>query len=154
MIQFRKATLEDIDILVNLRVNFLKEVEKPSNEALSIVLRESIHQFFRKKMHNNEFVSWIATNEGKIIATSGVSFLDVPPSYANASGKEAYIMNLYTLPQFRKRGIGTKLLDKIISEVRKSLVKKIRLHSTEIGKPIYIKKGFDDSNNEMVMYLE
>ena len=153
MVLFRKATEEDIEILTKLRVKFLQEVEKPDLDESSASLNSSIFQHFTEKMKKDEFISWVAIEEDAIIATSGVSFLEVPPSFGNISGKEAYVMNMYTEPDFRKKGIGTQLLDLIIDEISEKDIKKIRLHTTEIGKPIYLKKGFKDSNSEMVLYL-
>ena len=153
MVLFRKATEEDIEILTKLRVKFLQEVEKPDLDESSASLNSSIFQHFTEKMKKDEFISWVAIEEDAIIATSGVSFLEVPPSFGNISGKEAYVMNMYTEPDFRKKGIGTQLLDLIIDEISEKDIKKIRLHTTEIGKPIYLKKGFKDSNSEMVLYI-
>ena len=154
MVLFRKATEEDIEILTELRVKFLQEVEKPDLDESSALLNSSIFNHFAEKMHKNEFISWIAIEGEEIIATSGVSFLEVPPSFGNITGKEAYIMNMYTRPMFRKKGMGSQLLDLIIEEIRERGIKKIRLHTTEIGKPIYLKRGFKDSNSEMVLYLD
>lgn len=153
MIIFREATKDDIKILAKLRVEFLQEVEEPSLDEPSSLLNTSIFQHFTEKMQKNEFISWFAIENGEIIATSGVSYLEVPPSFGNISGKEAYIMNMYTKPSFRTKGIGTKLLDIIIDEIKKKGIKKIRLHTTEIGKHVYLRKGFKDSNTEMVLYL-
>ncbi len=154
MVLFRKATEKDIEILARLRVKFLQEVEKPGLDEPSAPLNSSVFQHFTEKMRKNEFISWVAVEKDEIIATSGVSILEVPPSFGNITGKEAYVMNMYTKPKFRKKGIGTQLLDIIIDEIREEDIKKIRLHTTEIGKPIYLKKGFKDSNSEMVLYLD
>ena len=153
MFTFRQTTKDDIEILAKFRVKFLQEVEKPSLDESSAVLETSVVQHFTEKMRNDEFSSWVAISDDEIIATSGVSYIEVPPCFANISGKEAYVMNMYTKPNFRKKGIGTQLLDIILDEVKKKGIKKIRLHTTEIGKPIYLKKGFKDSNSEMELYL-
>ena len=154
MVLIREATEEDIKSLAILRVKFLQEVEEPSLAVSSSVLKSFIINHFTEKMKKNEFISWVAIEAEVIIATSGVSFLEVPPSFANVSGKEAYVMNMYTIPNFRKKGIGTQLLDQIIDETRKRGIKKIRLHTTEIGKPMYLKKGFKENNEEMVLFLD
>jgi len=153
MVLFRQATKNDLKILASLRVKFLQEVEEPSLDESSDTLEASILQHFTEKMLKSEFISWVAIEDDEIIATSGVSYLEVPPSFSNISGKEAYVMNMYTKPQFRKKGIGNQLLDIIIDEIMKKGIKKIRLHTTEVGKPIYLKKGFRNSNIEMELYL-
>jgi len=89
-----------------------------------------------------------------IVATSGVSFSTVPPSFGNVSGGEAYIMNMYTLPRARKKGIGGTLLGKLIEDMAKKKIKKVRLITTELGKLLYIRAGFKESNSEMVLNLD
>ena len=40
----------------------------------------------------------------------GVSFFEVMPTYNNPSGTKAYIMNMYTKPEYRRKGIAYKTL--------------------------------------------
>lgn len=75
-----------------------------------------------------------------IVATSGVSFSTVPPSFGNVSGEEAYVMNMYTLPRARKKGIGTILLGKIIEEITEKKIKKVRLLTTELENHCMLKQ--------------
>ena len=151
MINFRLATLEDIDELVSLRISFLQEAEEVDSSKPTDEVKSFLYKYFKEKIPNELFVSWLATENNKIIATSGISFHVVPPYLGNPSGEEAYLMNMYTLPKYRKQGIGTKLLDKTVEEAKMRGIKKIRLSSTTIGRPLYIKKGFVEDNSEMVL---
>lgn len=40
-----------------------------------------------------------------MVGTGGISFYQVMPTYHNISGKKAYIMNVYTQPDYRRKGI-------------------------------------------------
>lgn len=153
MVNYRLTTMEDIDNLVLLRIIFLQEAEEVEPSSPIEELKKSLYNYFKEKIPNKLFVSWLAEDEGKIIATSGLSFHVVPPSYENPSGEEAYLMNMYTLPEYRKQGIGGNLLDKTVNEAKKRGTRKIRLHTTDIGKPLYEKKGFVETKSEMVLLL-
>ena len=61
---------------------------------------------------------------------------------------------MYTLPEYRKKGTGSILLDKSVDEAKKRRIKKIRLHATDIGRSLYEKKGFVSKNIEMVLLSE
>ncbi len=154
MVHYRKATLTDVENLVNLRIKFLYEAEKIDEETPSDLLEESLSKYFTIHLQNGEFIAWFAVEDDLIVATSGVSFSTVPPSFGNVSGAEAYIMNMYTLPQARKKDIGTTLLGKLIEDIAEKKIKKVRLLTTEIGKSLYIKTGFKESDSEMVLNLE
>lgn len=58
-------------------------------------------------------------------------------------------MNLYTHPDYRKKGIATKLLDLIIDEVKSRGIRIVTLETTEMGRPLYEKYGFVKLNDEM-----
>ena len=154
MIVYRRATIEDINKLVELRVEFLFEAEDISKDTSSEKLRCSLYDFFQRNMKSEHFISWIAIHEDKIIATSGLVFYEIPPLFENISGKEAYLMNMYTIPRFRRKGIGTELLKKLIEEVKKREIRKVRLMTTEDGKNLYEKNGFKFNENEMYLLLD
>jgi GNAT superfamily N-acetyltransferase len=154
MIHYRRAELADVENLINLRIKFLYEAEEIDKETPSHLLEESLTKYFTAHLQNGEFIAWFAVEDDLIVATSGVSFSTVPPSFGNVSGEEAYIMNMYTLPRARKKGIGTILLGKLIEDITEKKIKKVRLLTTELGKSLYFKAGFKKSDSEMVLKLK
>jgi GNAT superfamily N-acetyltransferase len=154
VIIYRRATLVDINKLVELRVEFLFEAEKISKDTPAEELRNSLYNFFQRNMKSEYFISWIAIQENEIIATSGLVFYEVPPLFENISGREAYLMNMYTLPNYRRKGIGTELLKRVIEEARKREIRKVRLVTSEDGKYLYKKNGFKFNKNEMCLLLD
>ena len=154
MIHYRRADLADVENLVYFRIKFLYEAEKIDEETSSDFPKESLIKYFTIHLQSGEFIAWLAVEDDMIVATSGVSFSTVPPSFGNVSGEEAYIMNMYTLPQARKKGIGTTLLRELIEDIAKKKIKKVRLLTTELGKSLYIRRGFKESDSDMVLNLE
>ena len=106
-------------------------------------------------MKSNEFIAWLAEADNEIIATSGLSFLQKPPHFINITGKFAYIMNMYTKPEWRRKGIGSVLLERLIEEIKKKGIRSVVLHSTPTGRPLYEKYGFreNDDDKEMIFKL-
>lgn len=156
----RKATLEDVDDLVKLRIELLREISEVDeyymvelNDDYLAKLADAIREYFAAKMLENEFLAWIAEDEGKIIASSGLVFHEKPPIHGNLTGREAYIMNMYTVPEWRSKGLATSLLKEIINFIKETNVQRIRLHATEVGKKIYEKMGFVSVSSEMVLDL-
>jgi GNAT superfamily N-acetyltransferase len=60
---------------------------------------------------------------------------------------------MYTLPEHRGRGIATVLFERLLDEARERGYKKISLHATDMGRPIYEKFGFSGVDNEMELKL-
>lgn len=71
------------------------------------------------------------------------------PTVNNRSGNKAYIMNMYTHPDYRRRGVALKALDLLVQEAKRRGVTAISLEATEIGRPLYEKYGFVAMPHEM-----
>ena len=71
------------------------------------------------------------------------------PTFHNPTGKKAYIMNMYTKPSHRRRGVAFKMLDLLVADAKSKGITAISLETTEMGKPLYTKYGFVKMNDEM-----
>ncbi len=155
MYSLRKGNLNDMDKLIEFRVEFLKEIQNSPSDMEIEIFRKSLKDFLLDKMKSNEFIAWLVESDKKIIATCGLSFLQKPPHFINITGKFAYIMNMYTKPKWRRKGIGSALLEKLIEEIKEKEIKSVVLHATPYGKPLYEKFGFreNDADKEMILKL-
>lgn len=146
---YRKAVDKDISQLVDLRKKQLIDEGLVPINNIDIEL----HQYFKLSLIEGSLISWIAEENEIIIATSGICFYQLPPSYSNPSGKSAYITNMYTKKEYRGKGIASDLLKLVIDEAKNQGYKIVRLHASKQGKPIYKKFGFTDLEDFMVMNL-
>ena len=71
------------------------------------------------------------------------------PTYHNPTGKKAYIMNMYTAPEYRRKGIAIHTLDLLVKDAREQGVSQITLEATEMGRSLYEKYGFVKMEDEM-----
>jgi GNAT superfamily N-acetyltransferase len=154
MIKYRRANVEDLCELVRLRIEFMKEAMKAQDDKLDSTIKEALSEYFINTIKADSFIAWLALDDMRIVGTSGLCFYKLPPSYKNISGNVAYIMNMYTEPNYRGKGIASTLFEKTIMEAKRLGYKKICLHATEMGRPLYEKFGFKNSNDEMVLKLE
>ncbi|MDF7816306.1 GNAT family N-acetyltransferase [Runella sp. MFBS21] len=151
---FRKATPDDIDALIRLRTAFLKEIQPLETRQIDDeTLHTSLKNYFKENIANDTFVAWLAEVDGQIIATSGLCFFQIVPGYTLQDGKIAYILNIYTLPEWRGRGIGKRIFEYILEETKQRGYQRISLHATSDGQPIYEKFGFRLTTDEMELRL-
>jgi GNAT superfamily N-acetyltransferase len=143
--EFRKAKLNDVDELVTLRKQQLLDEGFNPVQNIDIELKE----YFSENIVKNTFIAWLAVENNEIVGTSGLCFYKLPPNYSNPSGKIAYITNMYTKNKFRRKGIATKLLERIIDEAKSLNYIVIRLLASLEGKNLYIKYGFKDHEGNM-----
>ena len=147
--EFRRANINDVNVLVKFRKQQL--LDEGGVELNNI--DTELENYFLKNIPNNEFISWLAIENNEIVATSGLCFYQIPPNFSNPSGNIGYITNIYTKNEHRKKGISSKLLEKIIEEAKLLNCKVLRLHSSKDGKNIYKKYGFIDYEDFMQLRI-
>jgi ribosomal protein S18 acetylase RimI-like enzyme len=143
MITYRKADITDIPQLVELRLLFLKEIYPKADISQDDVLKDHLRDYLTEHLSKNSFVNWFANAEGKVVASAGIVFYNQPPLYHNLEGKVAYILNVYTLPAFRRKGIAKVLMQKLMEEAIERNTGKVSLHTSKDGRLLY--EQFDPS---------
>jgi ribosomal protein S18 acetylase RimI-like enzyme len=148
---YRRATPQDAETMAVLRLAFLVEIAGASESDLA--LRDSLLEYFSQAIPADQYVGFLAVADSQIIATSGLAFHLHPPSNRNLTGREGYIMNIYTKPNWRRRGIATRLLQMLIDHARDKQCSKISMHVMPKGKSIYLSAGFVPIDTEMRLNL-
>ena len=147
--EYKKATIADIDELVRTRIIVLRAANKLSNDVdMSLVEKES-YEYYMRALETGEHIAYLVYDNGTFIGAGGVSFYQVMPTYHNPTGKKAYIMNMYTAQEYRRKGIAIHTLDLLVKDVREQGVSQITLEATEMGRSLYEKYGFVKMEDEM-----
>ena len=139
-ITYRAATERDIPIIKDFRITQLSRggtVEVPDIHA-------ELDAFFGDCFKNDSIYQIFASINDEIIATGAVIFYAYPPSHVNRSGVVAYISNMFTKPEYRRKGIATEILKLLEEEARRRGVKTAKLGATEMGKSIYEHAGYTE----------
>ena len=155
-INYRRANINDVEILVDYRVRFLNELYNHPEDDETEILRKVLRQYFSESIPYNNFIAWLAEYDGKIIGTSGMVVWRMPARYGGLeSGRLGYILNLYAVPEARRKGICTRLLNELIKEAKSLGLKYLHLHASEEGINIYRKAGFVEPDQiELILRLE
>lgn len=140
---FRKAGPDDIQILVEARVEFLSEYWGAQEQTIADKLRAELQLFFETEIQANTYVCWIAMHENVLVAIGGMKIIQKPGSFRVPDGRCGYIMNMYTAPEFRRRGLAKTILEKLMEEGNAMGIHFFELHATADGEPLYIQNGFE-----------
>lgn len=73
--------------------------------------------------------------------------------YGKHFWKGGIYIEIYTLPEYRKKGYGKQITEKLIEHSKEIGIKKLWLNASEEGKRIYLKLGFKEKNNEMEIFI-
>lgn len=146
---YHKAGREDLDILVKTRLEMLRAVNKiPESEDLTEVAG-SCRAYYSESFEKDSHVAYLVFDGEAFIGCGGISFYQVMPNIKNPSGMKAYIMNIYTNPRYRGKGIATKVVDLLVTEAHKRNIQKISLDATKMGRPVYERYGFVPDDTAM-----
>lgn len=148
----KKATISDIETIIEYRIIFLHEVQGIHNEDLELKLRKSLRHYFNQSMENDSFISWIAEYDNKPIGFCGMVIREQPGNFEIPNGKTGYVLNMFILNEFRKNGISSFLFQKLIDEAKQRKLDRIELHATQEGEPIYRRFGFTEPHDKVLEF--
>jgi GNAT superfamily N-acetyltransferase len=150
-VEFRLATPADVESLVSLRAAFLAELTGCDPEDRSLL--NAMSRYFSATVPTGQFIAYLAVVDRRAVATSGLIIRQNPPSAKNLEGREAFVLNVYTLPAWRGRGIATMLLERTIAAARDACCGRVVLHAAPRAVPIYLRAGFVSVGTEMRLDL-
>lgn len=136
---------KDLDIFIEMRINQLRE----EGAKEDIDLRPALRDYYMRHMKDGSFVSWIAEDEGKIIGTSGMSFVEKPPYFGCQSGKMGLLSSMFTNPAYRRKGIAKELLHRVVEEARNYGCGTVQITASDMGVKLYTAYGFVHNGNFM-----
>lgn len=145
-ITIRQATIADIPDLVRLR-RLMFESMGFDDPAQPDAADEAAAAYFCAEIPAGRFYGWLAiASTGEAVGSGGAVIDQHPPGPSNLSGKIGYLMNLVTVPSYRRRGIGRRVMQTILQWFAEQGIHRVTLHATDVGRPLYEELGFVDSN--------
>jgi GNAT superfamily N-acetyltransferase len=150
---FRIADKSDFEQFANLRWDFRME----SGEEKAAMSREKFVKrcvkFFEEKADDGNHTYWIAEEEGEIISQIFVHKIDLIPRPCKIKDQFGYITNNYTKPKYRGKGIGTRLLEKVIEWAKSEDLELLIVYPSERSHTFYERVGFKAENEVMELTL-
>lgn len=148
-IKIRRAEPKDIPTLVQLRMALLEEVGNVRRKTDTKGLTGAIRRYFHRELRAGRYVGFITRAEGQAVACGGLAFYARPPYQGNASGREAYLMGMYTAVDWRGKGLGRAMLRKILAFAKAQRVGRVWLHSEPRAMSLYHRSGFRPNDSYM-----
>ena len=144
-IAFRKLTEADLEQFISIRIAQLRE--EGATEDLDLV--PALMDYYHRHLADGTYVSWLAVDGDRIIGTSGMSFVEKPPYFGCPSGRIGLLSGMYTLPDFRRKGIARELLGRVVEEARAYGCGAVQITASDMGVLLYAAFGFVKNNNFM-----
>ena len=143
-VTIRKVEKEDIAILTAYRLDYLTELQGERSEEYKRTLLQELHSFFKMMMEKGSFFALLAEYEGDILAFGGMVIKQIPGDFNQSSYVEGDILNMYTIPSARRKGISSLILARLLKDAQEMGISKVALHTSKDGERLYRKFGFND----------
>lgn len=143
----RKATIDDIDILIKIRLDYLIADRGNLTEKEEAAIRIQLPTYYSNNINNN-FIAIFAEVDNKVVAAAFMAISEKPANPAFITGKTGTLLNVFTYPEYRRMGLATKVINQVIDEAKQLGVSSIDLSATADGKPLYEKLGFTERKSK------
>jgi len=151
-IELKKVGIEHLEILVDLRIEFIKDIHPEIDHQLLDKIQKTTLNYFNDLLNNNSYIGFIGINKnGEVICTAGLIIYYLPPLNNENYRKIGHVLNFYTKPAYRKNGIGLKLMNYLKDTAKSEKINRLVLNSTKMGFSIYKKAGFIEPEDKAML---
>lgn len=140
----RKVELPDIEGMTAARLDYLTEMQGERPDYYKLELKHELQSFFQKSILEGSFFAFLAEVDGVSVSWGAMVLKKIPGDFNRSSYLEGDVLNMYTLPSYRRKGISSRILKALIAEAKNIGISKVALHCSKDGEPLYRKYGFTD----------
>ena len=151
--RIRFATVEDAAVIGWHRARMFQDMGLVPDELFESFRTQSLDRL-GKALASGEYFGWLVSLYAvpqRIIAGAGVILSEVPPfprrqkngEITIAEARRGLIVNVFTEPEWRRRGIAKLLMEQIISWSCSQNLDDLVLHASEHARALYEQLGFN-----------
>jgi GNAT superfamily N-acetyltransferase len=148
----RPATAADVETIVAQRRAMIADMGEQDQARLDAMAAEAL-PWLERNMADGDYLTWLAVApDGSIAAGVGLWLMEWPPTARDLSARRGMILNVYTAPEHRRRGLARRLVETTLDWCRANGIQIVILHASDDGRPLYVTLGFQPTN-EMRLLL-
>jgi hypothetical protein len=98
--EIRLATYDDIEMLVDNRMEFVTSIRNIANEA---EFRKETKKYLENHIEDGSMFFYICVEEGKIISSCLLCINQTIPTPSSLNGKSGLLLNVYTIEGYRRK---------------------------------------------------
>jgi len=145
-ITIREAGPNDAAIILHHRRSMFRDMGDGAAEELDRMVEVS-SPWLARALADGSYRHWLAVDSSdRVCGGGGVLLGPWPANPKDPCTERAVILNVYTEPEFRKRGIARQIMLTILAWVRERGLQSVNLHASDEGRPLYEKLGFAATN--------
>jgi len=132
-----RATKADIPELVGLRLAYLTEDSGPLDGDVAASIAHDLPGYYQEHLGRDLFV-YVVREGGAIASCAFLLVVHKPMSPSFPTGRTGTVLNVYTRPASRRRGMARLLMEALLGDAREMGLSVVELKATEDGYPLYL----------------
>lgn len=144
-ISVRNASASDISEILRQRRRMYEDMDYKDVNALAEMIKLS-SEYLEKAILDGSFHAWLACIDHKPIGGGAVIISPWLAHPYDLDCRRATILNVYTDPEYRRRGIARQLIETMIAWCKEEGLARVTLHASDDGRHLYESLGFELSN--------
>jgi GNAT superfamily N-acetyltransferase len=145
-IRIRHATAADLPTIVRHRMGMFTEMGIGDSSQRDLYVPE-FEQFAVRALADGSFLAWLAeTDAGTVVAGGALFIVPWPANPKARMQKRAFLLNVYTEPDQRRRGHARRVVQTIVDWCRSQGFESVFLHASDAGRPMYLSMGFSPTS--------
>jgi len=146
----RRASTADLDTLVEHRRAMFQDMGYTDQTAMAF-MSANFRPWLLAHMNAGDYLAWlISAPDASIAAGTGLWLMDWPPHMIGSGARRGNILNVYTHPNFRRRGLARELMQAALGWCKQNGVDTVILHASPAGRALYESMGFAPTNEMRV----
>lgn len=143
-IKLKRAEKENINDLVRMRIAYLTEDYGFLTPEQETELKEVLPKYYEEHLNRDLIVYLAESDGGEVISCCFLLVCEKPANPSFMRGRTGTVMNVYTMPEHRRKGIARRLMEALLAEARELGLDFVELKATEDGHSLYKSLGFED----------
>jgi GNAT superfamily N-acetyltransferase len=145
-ITIREAAPSESAIILHHRRSMFRDMGEGTVEELDRMV-EVASPWLARALADGSYHHWLALDSSSRVAGGGGVLLCLwPANPKDPCTQRAVILNVYTEPEFRKRGIARQIMLTIMAWIKEQGLRSVNLHASDEGRHLYEKLGFEATN--------
>jgi GNAT superfamily N-acetyltransferase len=148
----REARSSDLPMILHHRRQMFRDMGYTNPAALD-AMQKTTEPLLARGLAEGFYRGWLVEDEGCVVAGGGVFIADWPSHPRGVQTKRVEIVNVYTEPEHRRRGLARLMMEAILTWCRAKGFGTVVLHASDHGRALYESLGFNPTN-EMRLALK
>jgi GNAT superfamily N-acetyltransferase len=149
----RLATKSDGPKLAQMRWDFHSEDKEPISQTIE-EFANRFQVFLGEALDTGKWFVWVAEVEGQIVSHIFVYVVSKVPRPSRTTNAWGYVTNVYTTPNHRGRGVGSKLMEAVVHWARSEALELLLVWPSDDSADFYRRAGFIKSPDAHVRSLD